>query len=196
MLLWELSLLPLASLWLQQPPSLPFHFLLVPSRALSKGRAFSSDLILFHTRELHLTWQVLGIQPGQEVPGMDQAMQALPEGQLCSWRSPSIHALPLTLHPACLRLFPLDCLPKSILMDFIRVNFLFSFYFQSFPTTHLHHSPSLESLPAPLPCIKALCSSQDCNLYNFFCSLCLIVSFVIFCLFSFSVHSEYPGWLK
>lgn len=52
--------------------SCSFHLLMVPSWALSKGSAFRSDLILFHTQELHYTWQVLGIQPGQEVPGLNQ----------------------------------------------------------------------------------------------------------------------------
>lgn len=49
-----------------------FQLLFVSSWVLSKGRAFRSDLILFHALELHHTWQVLGIQPGQQVPGLDQ----------------------------------------------------------------------------------------------------------------------------
>lgn len=52
--------------------SCSFHWFMVPSWALSKGRAFRSDLILFHTQELHHTWQVLGTRPGQEVSGLGQ----------------------------------------------------------------------------------------------------------------------------
>lgn len=75
-LVWKL--LSFFSCWLASKCSNHLHscsiyLLMVPSCALSKGRAFRSDLILLHTQELHLTWQVLGIQPGQEVPGLNQS---------------------------------------------------------------------------------------------------------------------------
>lgn len=83
------------------PPSLPFHLLLVPSWALSKGRAFSSDLILFHTRELHLTWQVLGIQPGQEVPGMDAGYAGSPRRAVVQLKEPQHSCITINT-PSCL----------------------------------------------------------------------------------------------
>lgn len=180
--------------------SCSFHSLMVPSWALSKGRAFRSDLILFHTQELHHTWQVLGIQPGQEVPGLGQGSPRriiLQSKELCEAPSISVRVLPLPLHPVCLRPFPLDYLLKSIPMDFLIVIF-FSFFFNSFPTTPPQHFPSLVTgvLASSPPLHQSTVSSQGCNLYNFSCLLCLIVSFVISHPLSLSVHSEYPGWLK
>lgn len=57
--------------------------------------------------------------------------KALPVVQFCSQKGcvkPQYHGVQVLqspLHPACLRLFPLDYLLKSILMDFLRVLYIF-----------------------------------------------------------------------
>lgn len=119
-----------------------------------------SDPFSYSGASLHLAGAGKAARPGSTRLGP----KALPVVQFCSQKScvkPQYHGVQVLqspLHPACLRLFPLDYLLKSILMDFLKVLWFFSLYsITSFPTTPPQHFPSLVAgLFASFPCIKAL----------------------------------------
>lgn len=195
-------LLPLARFQPQQPPSLLlFSFAYGSVLSVVQGKSFQvwSNPVSHPGASSHLAGAGNPARPGgtRVGPRLSETYNSAVKRAVRGPEHYSIRVLPLPLHPVCLRPFPLDYLLKSILMDFLIVIF-FSFFFNSFPTTPPQHFPSLVTgvLASSPPLHQSTVSSQDCNLYNFSCLLCLIVSFVISHPLSFSVHSEYPGWLK
>lgn len=157
-------LLPLACFQPQPPPSLLFSVAFCSILSVVQGKSFQvwSNPVSCPGASSYLAGAGNPARPAgtRAGPRLSQRCDSAVERAVWGPEDHDIHVLPLPLHPVRLRLFPLDYPLKSILMDFLRVTFFFFFLSSLTPFPPLFsntfHFWWHDSLPAPLPCIKAL----------------------------------------